>query len=101
MSEMLTVAQSGTLESNDIMITLAPNSIGSGITLDLESVVLAQYGEILRQVILDTVTSQGVTDVAIKAVDRGALDCTVRARVLVALERAGVKIRSLAEQTSN
>lgn len=98
---MLTVAQSGTLESNDIMITLAPNSIGSGITLDLESVVLAQYGEILRQVILDTVTSQGATDVAIKAVDRGALDCTVRARVLVALERAGVKIRSLAEQTSN
>jgi len=98
---MLTVAQSGTLESNDIMITLAPKSRGSGITLDLESVVLAQYGEILRQVILDTVTSQGVTDVAIKAVDRGALDCTVRARVLVALERAGVKIRSLAEQTSN
>lgn len=98
---MLTATQSGTLESNDIMITLAPNFKGGGIKLELESVVLAQYGEALRQVILDTVTSQGVTDVLIKAVDRGALDCTVRARMLVALERAGVKIRSIAEKTSN
>ena len=88
--QLLKPAQAGTLESNDIMITVAPGQIGSGIVLELDSIVLAQYGEAIRRTILDTATRQGVTDAFIKAVDRGALDCTIGARTLAALARSGV-----------
>ena len=83
-------AQAGTLESNDIMITMAPGTQGSGIVIDLESIVLAQYGPAIKKAIADIVAKQNVTDIYIKAVDRGALDCTIQARTLTALARTGV-----------
>ncbi len=82
-------SQAGTLESNDIMITVAPVPPGSGIAIELESNVLAQYGEAIRRVITETLAAHGVADAAVRAVDRGALDCTIRARVAAALARAG------------
>ncbi|WP_371368200.1 Citrate lyase acyl carrier protein [Sporomusa rhizae] len=83
-------AHAGTLESNDIMITVAPGAKGSGIEIELESIVLAQYGQAIKQVITSTLAEQNVIDIYIKAVDRGALDCTIQARTLTALARAGV-----------
>lgn len=82
-------AQAGTLESNDIMITAVPAEPGSGIIIDLESNVLAQYGPIIRNVIRQAVQACGIADVYIKALDRGALDCTIRARTAAALYRGG------------
>ncbi|HWR07914.1 citrate lyase acyl carrier protein [Sporomusa sp.] len=83
-------AQAGTLESNDIMITVAPGVQGSGVNIELESIVLTQYGQAIHKTIAAIVAEQNVTDIYIKAVDRGALDCTIRARTLAALSRAGV-----------
>ncbi len=83
-------AQAGTLESNDIMITVAPGEKGSGVAIELESIVLAQYGQAIRKTIATVIAEQNVTDIYIKAVDRGALDCTIQARTLAALGRAGV-----------
>ncbi|MDF2572730.1 MAG: citD 1 [Sporomusa sp.] len=83
-------AQAGTLESNDIMITVAPGAAGSGVVLELESIVLAQYGQAIKKTITGIVTEQNVTDIYIKAIDRGALDCTIQARTLAVLSRAGV-----------
>jgi len=82
-------AQAGTLESNDIMITVAPGAQASGVVIELESIVLAQYGEAIRQTIAAVINRQNVTDIYVKAVDRGALDCTIQARTLAALDRAG------------
>lgn len=90
MVQLLRPAQAGTLESNDIMITVAPGEAGTGILLELDSIVMPQYGAAIRQTIAETVTKQGVKDIYIKAVDRGALDCTIRARLLAVLARAGV-----------
>jgi len=90
MIQLLRPAQAGTLESNDIMITVAPGKAATGIVLELDSLVMAQYGEAIRQTIEETVAKQGVADLYIKAIDRGALDCTIRARLLAALARAGV-----------
>jgi citrate lyase subunit gamma (acyl carrier protein) len=89
MNELKT-AQAGTLESNDIMITLTPGAAGSGVVIELESIVLAQYGQAIKTTIVNVAQEQNVTDIYIKAVDRGALDCTIQARVLAALSRAGV-----------
>lgn len=90
MGGIIRIAQAGTLESSDIMVTVAPGEKGSGVIIELESIVLAQYGQAIRHVLESTVNEQGVTDIYIKAVDRGALDCTIRARILAALGRAGL-----------
>lgn len=89
----LKTARAGTLESGDIMITVAPGASGSGIVIALDSIVLAQYGRAIRNTINEVVSRQEITDIYIKAVDRGALDCTIAARLLAALSRAGVLLK--------
>ncbi|SFN02514.1 citrate lyase subunit gamma (acyl carrier protein) [Formivibrio citricus] len=81
-------AQAGTLESSDIMITLSPQEPGDGVKIDIDSNVLHQYGEAIQAVIASTLAEAGVKDVWVKAVDRGALDYTIKARLLTALDRA-------------
>ncbi|MGE5707444.1 MAG: citrate lyase acyl carrier protein [Bacteroidota bacterium] len=78
-------AQAGSVESCDIMITLEP---ASGITIDLQSDVLIQFGDAIRTVIRETLEKQGVKDCKVIAVDKGALDYTIRARVEAAVARA-------------
>lgn len=93
MAGVLRTAQAGTLESNDIMITIMPGQPHQGVTIEMESIVLAQYGEAIRRVITETLTAQGIDDASVKAIDRGALDCTIRARVMTALVRGGAVLK--------
>ncbi len=81
------VAKAGTLESNDILIMVRPNELGK-IELELESIVLQQFGEVIEQVILDKVKEMGAEGLSIKAQDKGALDYTIAARVETAISRA-------------
>ena len=83
-------AVAGTLESSDCMVTVEP---GQGeIELDLDSAVIRQYGKQIRKVILETLQRLDVTDAKITVVDKGALDCTIKARVECAVYRSnGVK----------
>ena len=75
-------ATAGTMESNDIMVTLEPAEAG-GIQIDLTSNVLQQFGAQIRSVITETLTEYGVENAAVTAVDKGALDCTIRAPRIV------------------
>ena len=77
---LLITATAGTMESNDIMITLEPAQSG-GIQISLTSNVLQQFGRQIEAVIRDTLTHYGIENAEVTAVDKGALDCTVRARV--------------------
>ena len=72
-------ATAGTMESNDIMVTLEPAEAG-GIQIDLTSNVLQQFGAQIRSVITETLTEYGV--------ENAAVDCTIRARVTAALFRS-------------
>lgn len=85
--ELKKAATAGTMESSDIMVTIEPRTEG-GIALDLESSVMQQYGQQLKAVIRETLAGLGVENAAVNAVDKGALDCTVRARVSAAVFRA-------------
>lgn len=82
------IGQAGTLESSDAMITIAPAAAGSGISIDLSSVVLKQYGKQIRELANDVLAGAGVCDAEVKINDRGALDCTLRARLTTALRRS-------------
>ena len=80
-------AVAGTMESGDIMITIEPKDAG-GVDLDLSSNVMQQYGRQIEAVIRETLSGLGIENAAVQAVDKGALDCTVRARVSAAAFRA-------------
>lgn len=80
-------AQAGTLESGDILIHLSPSDV-EGIEINLNSTVAFQFGDTIKAVINDTLKDLGVNNVVVDATDKGALDCTIRARVMAAVERA-------------
>ena len=85
--KLITIGNAGTMESNDIMITVEPSDAG-GVQVELTSSVYQQFGKQIIAVIRETAADYGVENAVITAVDKGALDCTVRARVATALTRA-------------
>ncbi|KRQ86122.1 Citrate lyase acyl carrier protein [Caloramator mitchellensis] len=79
-------AKAGTMESNDIYIMIYPNENGNEIQLD--SIVLKQFGKAIERVIMDTLNELEVDNALVVAKDRGALDYTIRARMETAIKRA-------------
>lgn len=84
--EILKNAMAGTLESSDCLVTVEP---GQGeVELELDSVVIRQFGKQIRKVIFETLDRLEVTDAKVTVVDKGALDCTIKARVECAVYRS-------------
>ena len=83
--EILKSAAAGTLESSDCLVTVEP---GEGIALDITSSVMNQYGRQIRATVLETLDRLGVTGGRVTVVDKGALDCTLKARVECAVMRS-------------
>lgn len=80
-------AVAGTLESGDIMVRIAPAET-KGLHIELDSTVAAQFGRQIREVVAETLKGLGVEDAEVNVVDKGARDCTIRARVTAAAVRA-------------
>ncbi|MDD2302753.1 MAG: citrate lyase acyl carrier protein [Bacillota bacterium] len=85
--KLMKTGTAGTMESNDIMVTLEPKETG-GVQIALSSSVMQQFGRQIEAVIRQTLTELGIAHASVDAVDKGALDCTVRARVRTAAYRA-------------
>ena len=75
------------MESGDIMIQIAPAQ-RQGLDIQLQSSVAYQFGDQIRAVIRETLEGLGIADAEVHATDKGALDCTIRARVTAAAVRA-------------
>lgn len=75
----------GTLESNDIFVMLLPKE--NGIEIELESVVMKQFGKDIENIIIEKLNEMGITSVLVKAQDKGALDYTIKARIEGAVRR--------------
>jgi citrate lyase subunit gamma (acyl carrier protein) len=88
MGEIRQAAQAGTIESSDILIAVSPAAAGSGIQIELVSPTSKQYGAKMQAVIKQTLLAHGVKDALVHANDKGALDYTIEARTVTALERA-------------
>ena len=84
--QILKPATAGTLESSDLMVTLEPGN--GGIELSLTSSVMNQYGRQIKKTVLETLERLEVKDAKVTVVDKGALDCTIKARVECAVFRA-------------
>ncbi len=80
-------AAAGTLESGDILVQILPPD-SKGLKIELDSTVAYQFGDQIKKVIEETLSNLGISDALVKATDKGALDCTIRARVTAAVVRA-------------
>ncbi len=87
MMELLKAGMAGTVESGDILVEVEKTG-ASGVEIALDSTVMGLYGRRIREVIEQTVAECGVSGVKVTASDKGALDCTIRARVKTAILRA-------------
>lgn len=85
MGEIIQRATAGTLESSDVFVSLEPNA--SGLDIEIDSVVLGQFGDAIRKVVEEVLAEQEVHSARLSIVDRGALDCVIRARVETAVLR--------------
>ena len=82
--EILKRASAGTMESSDAYVEIAP---GTGLQIELQSVVAQQFGEAIHAVVREVLAEQGVENANVRVVDRGALECVIRARVETAIIR--------------
>lgn len=78
-------AMAGTLESSDAQVTVEP---GDGLEINISSSVLNQYGRQIKATVLETLERLDVKDGKVTVVDKGALDCTLKARVECAVFRS-------------
>lgn len=78
-------AMAGTLESSDAQVTIEP---AEGLELSIQSSVLNQYGRQIKATVLETLERLDVKDARVTIVDKGALDCTLKARVECAVFRS-------------
>ncbi len=79
-------AIAGTLESNDVMVSVSPAD--KGLEVRVKSIVQKQFGRRMEEVALETARALGAEGALIELDDRGAVDFTIRARVETALLRA-------------
>lgn len=78
-------ASAGTMESSDAYVEIEPGT--GGLTVQLESVVQSQFGDAIQAVIREVLRENGVENASIRVIDRGALECVLRARVETAILR--------------
>ena len=77
-------ACAGTMESSDAYVEIEP---AQTLEIQLESVVKQQFGEAILAVVGEVLKEQNVEKASVRVVDRGALECVIRARVETAILR--------------
>ncbi len=77
-------ATAGTLESNDCLITVESSD---QLEIIIESIVKDAFGEEIEKVIREVLKSRKVKKMKVHIQDKGALNYTIRARLLTALRR--------------
>lgn len=86
MAIILKAASAGTMESSDAYVEIEQGS--GGLDIHVESVVAQQFGQAIEAAVRDVLQEQQVESAVVRVVDRGALDCVLRARVETAVLRA-------------
>ena len=82
--EIITNAAAGTMESSDAYVEIEP---AESLQIQLESVVQEQFGDDIRAVVAEVPADNNVEKANVRVIDRGALECVIRARVETAIYR--------------
>ena len=79
-------AIAGSLESNDCMVTVAPAA--EGIVIEVDSIVKKQFGAQIIAAVEQTLQALSVNAAEVRIQDKGAVECTIKARTETAVRRA-------------
>ena len=82
--EIVKTACAGTMESSDVYVEIEP---ADALDIRLESVVKQQFGDEILRVVGEVLQENAVEKASVRIVDRGALECVIRARVETAVIR--------------
>lgn len=82
--DIVKIASAGTMESSDAYVEIEP---ADSLQISLESVVLSQFGADIDRVVREVLQDNGVEKASVRVIDRGALECVIRARVETAIVR--------------
>lgn len=85
MVDILKLASAGTMESSDAYVEIEPWD--NGLQIQVESVVEKQFGRQIRMAVESVLEECGVKNANVRVIDRGALECVIRARVETAVIR--------------
>lgn len=74
----------GSIESNDALITVKESD---KLSVTVKSIVYDFFHEQIEKVIYDTLSEMGINKVEVICEDKGALDYTIKARLMTAINR--------------
>lgn len=77
-------ASAGTLSSNDCLITVEPSET---LEISIESIVFEAFGEQIEHVIRGVLKQLKIKKLKVSIQDKGALDYTIKARLITAIHR--------------
>lgn len=89
--KLIKAAVAGSLESNDAMVTIEPGA--GAVEIEVDSIVLRQFGAQIERSVREQLAEMAVDSAKVRVLDKGAVDCTLRARVEAAVLRAGEEIK--------
>ena len=78
------VGVAGSVESNDILITVQESD---ELIIEISSIVDAFFHDQIEKLIKDTLEEINIKNVKVVCQDKGALDYTIKARLVTALTR--------------
>lgn len=80
------IATAGTLESSDALVLIEPGN--GSLEIEVNSSVIKLFGRQIRRITQETLQRFGVNSARVTITDRGALDCTIKARIETAVYRS-------------
>ena len=78
------VGVAGSANSNDILVTVQESE---KLEIEITSIVDAFFHDQIEKVIIDTLNELNIKNVKVTCQDKGALDYTIKARLVTALTR--------------
>lgn len=78
------IGLAGSMESSDCLIRVEESDT---LEIKIESSVYEFFSNQIRKVILSTLEELGIKNVSVHINDKGALDYTIRSRLITAIER--------------
>ena len=78
------VGIAGSVESNDVLITVQP---AEELIVEITSIVDAFFHDQIEKVIFDTLQELNIKNIKVTCQDKGALDYTLKARLVTAIAR--------------
>lgn len=81
--DILNNAIAGTLESSDAQVQVFPQS--GKLSIYVESSVMNQYGRQIKKTAEETIAKLKVKEGKVVIIDKGALECTLKARIELSL----------------